>query len=251
MTSVQGNVVDIPTEDGVADAYLTHPSDGGARPAVLLYMDAFGLRPRLEAMADRLAAHGYTVLVPNLFYRAGRAPVLDLPEFIDTAARPDIFQTLGPIMRQLTPEAAMRDAGAYLRWLESCPAAADGPVALTGYCMGARLSLLTAGTHPDRVAAAAGFHGGRLATEDPDSPHLVAGRVTAELYFGHADHDHSLPPEQIDRLEKALTEAGVRHRCEVYEGAGHGFTQSDTAAYDRAADERHWEALLDLLNRTF
>ena len=87
MTSVQGNVVDIPTEDGVADAYLTRPADGGPRPAVLLYMDAFGLRSRLKAMADRLAAHGYTVLVPNLFYRAGRAPVLDLPEFIDTAAR--------------------------------------------------------------------------------------------------------------------------------------------------------------------
>ncbi|MEU6547779.1 dienelactone hydrolase family protein [Streptomyces sp. NPDC046859] len=251
MTSVQGNVVDIPTEDGVADAYLARPADGRPRPAVLLYMDAFGLRPRLEAMADRLAAAGYTVLVPNLFYRARRAPVLDLPEFIDTAARPDIFEALGPMMRQLTPEAAMRDAGAYLRWLESCPAAADGPVALTGYCMGARLSLLTAGTYPDRVAAAAGFHGGRLATEAPDSPHLVAGRVTAELYFGHADGDPSLPPEQIERLEKALTEADVRHRCEVYPGAGHGFTQSDTAAYDRAADERHWEALLDLLDRTF
>ncbi|MFB8757358.1 dienelactone hydrolase family protein [Streptomyces sp. NPDC059852] len=251
MTSVQGDVVDIPTEDGVADAYLVHPTEGGPHPAVLLYMDAFGLRPRLEAMADRLAEAGYTVLVPNLFYRARRAPVLDLPEFIDTAARPDIFEALGPIMAQLTPEAAMRDAGAYLRWLKSCPAAADGPVALTGYCMGARLSLLTAGTYPDRIAAAAGFHGGRLATEAPDSPHLVAGQVTAELYFGHADGDPSLPPEQIERLEKALTEAGVRHRCEVYPGAGHGFTQSDTAAYDRAGDERHWEALLDLLNRTF
>ncbi|MFE7893556.1 dienelactone hydrolase family protein [Streptomyces sp. NPDC057412] len=251
MTSVQGTVVDIPTEDGVADAYLTHPAEGGPHPAVLLYMDAFGLRPRLEAMADRLAAAGYTVLVPNVFYRARRAPVLDLPEFIDAAARPAVFEALGPIMAQLTPEAAMRDAGAYLRWLESCPAAADGPVAVTGYCMGAGLSLRTAGTYPDRVAAAAGFHGGRLATEAPDSPHLVAGQVTVELYFGHADNDPSLPPEQIERLEKALTEAGVRHRCEVYPGAGHGFTQSDTDAYDRAGDERHWEALLDLLNRTF
>jgi len=251
MTSVQGTVVDIPTEDGVADAYLVHPAEGGPHPAVLLYMDAFGLRPRLEAMADRLAAAGYTVLVPNVFYRTRRAPVLDLPEFIDAAARPALFEALGPIMAQLTPEAAMRDAGAYLRRLESCPAAADGPVAVTGYCMGAGLSLRTAGTYPDRVAAAAGFHGGRLATEAPDSPHLVAGQVTAELYFGHADNDPSLPPEQIERLEKALTEAGVRHRCEVYPGAGHGFTQSDTSAYDRAGDERHWQALLDLLNRTF
>jgi len=128
---------------------------------------------------------------------------------------------------------------------------ADGPVAVTGYCMGAALSLRTAGTYPDRVAAAAGFHGGRLATDTPDSPHLVAGRITAEVYFGHADRDHSLPGEQIERLERALTEAGVRHRCEVYPGAGHGYTQSDTAAYDKEADERHWAALLDLLARTF
>ncbi|MET9506322.1 dienelactone hydrolase family protein [Streptomyces sp. NPDC006622] len=251
MTSVQGTAVDIPTEDGVADAYLSRPSGGAPRPGVLLYQDAFGLRPHLRAMADRLAGAGHTVLVPNVFYRHGRSPVVEMPEFIDPAARPDIFEKLGPVMRSLTNDLAIRDAGAYLRWMAESPLVADGPVAVTGYCMGARLSLLTAGAHPERVAAAAGFHGGRLATETPDSPHLVAGRVTAELYFGHADDDPSLPPEQRERLEKALTEAGVRHRCEVYEGAGHGFTQADTAAYHEAASERHWAALLDLLKRTF
>jgi carboxymethylenebutenolidase len=251
MTAVQGTAVDITTEDGTADAYLAHPVDGEPRPGVLLYMDAFGPRPHLRAMADRLAGAGYTVLVPHVFYRHGRAPVVELPDFIDPGARPEIFESLGPVMGALTPEPAMRDAGAWLDWLADCPVAADGPVALTGYCMGARLALLTAGTYPERVAAAAGFHGGRLATESPDSPHLVAGKVTAELYFGHADGDPSLPVEQIERLEAALTEAGVRHRCEVYPGAGHGFTQADTAAYDREADERHWAALLDLLKRTF
>ncbi|MBC9729858.1 dienelactone hydrolase family protein [Streptomyces sp. TRM68367] len=250
MTAVQATAVDVPTEDGTADAYLAHPGDGGPHPAVLLYMDAFGLRPRLKAMADRLAGAGYTVLVPNVFYRHGRAPVVEMPEFIDPGARPEIFERLRPIMQDLTPEQAMRDAGAYLRWLAECPAAADGPVALTGYCMGAGLALRTAGTYPDRVAAAAGFHGGRLATDAPDSPHLVAERVTAELYFGHADDDPSLPPEQIARLEEALTAAGVRHRCEIYAGAGHGYTQADTSAYDEAAEERHWAALLDLLKRT-
>lgn len=250
-TAVQGTAVDIPTEDGTADAYLVHPADGVPRPAVLLYMDAFGLRPRLRAMADRLAGAGYTVLVPNVFYRAGRAPVVELPDFIDPAARPDLFRSIMPMMRELTPEAATRDARAYLDRLADCAAAAPGPVALTGYCMGARLSLLTAGTYPGRVAAAAGFHGGRLATDAPDSPHLVAGRITAELYFGHADQDPSLPAEQIERLEAALAEAGVRHRCEVYAGAGHGYTQSDTSSYDAAADERHWAALLELLGRTF
>ncbi|MDT0406554.1 MULTISPECIES: dienelactone hydrolase family protein [Streptomyces] len=251
MTAVQGTTVDIPTGEGTADAYLAHPADGGPRPGVLFYMDAFGLRPRLREMADRLAGAGYAVLVPNLFYRHGRAPVVELPAFIDPGSRPEIFERLRPVMRQLTPERAMRDADAYLRRLAACPAVADGPVAVTGYCMGAALSLRTAGTYPQRVAAAAGFHGGRLATDTPDSPHLVAGRITAEVYFGHADRDHSLPQEQIERLERALTEAGVRHRCEVYPGAGHGYTQSDTAAYDKEADERHWAALLDLLARTF
>ncbi len=251
MTAVQGTTVDVPTEDGTADAYLTRPADGAAHPAVLLYMDALGLRPQLRSLADRLAGEGYTVLVPNVFYRHGRAPLFDLPEFIDPGVRPEIFERIGPVMRSLTNERAMRDAGAYLRWLAESPAVAGGPVALTGYCMGAGLSLLTAGTYPERVAAAAGFHGGRLATDTPDSPHLVAGSVTAELYFGHADQDHSLPPEQIERLEEALTAAGVRHRCEVYTGASHGFTQADTAAYRKEADERHWAALLDLLKRTF
>ncbi|MFF8449733.1 dienelactone hydrolase family protein [Streptomyces leeuwenhoekii] len=251
MTAVQGTDVDIPTEDGTADAYLAHPGDGQARPAVLFYMDAFGLRPQLRSMADRLAAAGYTVLVPNVFYRHGRAPVVELPEFIDAASRPGLFARLGPLIGELTPEVSMRDAGAFLRWLAECPVAADGPVAVTGYCMGARLALFTAGTYPARVAAAAGFHGGRLATETPDSPHLVAGHVTAELYFGHADQDPSLPPEQIARLEDALTAAGVRHRCEVYSGAPHGYTQADTAEYHEEAAERHWAALLDLLKRTF
>ncbi|MFJ8111766.1 dienelactone hydrolase family protein [Streptomyces sp. NPDC096132] len=251
MTSVHGTAVDITTEDGVADAYLAHPGDGTPRPGVLLYQDAFGLRPHLRAMADRLAGAGYTVLVPNVFYRHGRAPVVEMPEFIDPAARPEIFGSLMPIMQSLTQDLAMRDADTYLRWLDESPLVADGPVALTGYCMGARLSLLTAGTYPERVAAAAGFHGGRLATDAPDSPHLVADRVTAELYFGHADNDSSLPPEQIRLLEDTLTAAGVRHTCEVYEGAHHGFTQADTAAYDEEAAERHWAALLDLLKRTF
>jgi carboxymethylenebutenolidase len=251
MTSVQGSTVDIPTEDGVADAYLVRPDDGLPHPGVLLYQDAFGLRPHLRSMADRLAEAGYSVLVPNVFYRHGRSPVFELPEFIDTHSRPDLWEAITPVMQSLTHELAMHDAGAYLTWLAEAPLVSDGPVALTGYCMGARLSLLTAGTYPDRVAAAAGFHGGRLATDAPDSPHLVAEHITAELYFGHADEDPSMPPEQIQLLEDTLTKAGVRHRCEVYPGAHHGFTQADTAAYHEEGAERHWAALLDLLKRTF
>ncbi|MFE5601786.1 dienelactone hydrolase family protein [Streptomyces coelicoflavus] len=251
MTAVQGTDVDIPTGDGAADAYLTHPADGAPHPAVLLYMDGFGLRPSLRAMADRLAGAGYTVAVPNVLYREGRAPVVELPEFIDAASRPRIFERLGPMMRALTPDQVERDADAYLRWLAGRPEAAGGPVAVAGYCMGAALALRTAGAYPDRVAATAGFHGGNLATEAPDSPHRVAGRLTGEVYFAHADDDPGMPAEQQERLEAALTAAGVTHRCEVYPGARHGYTQADTSAYDEKAAERHWEALLDLLNRAF
>ncbi|MEU5275373.1 dienelactone hydrolase family protein [Streptomyces asoensis] len=250
MTSVQGTAVDITTEDGVADAYLAHPGDGAPRPGVLLYQDAFGLRPHLRAMADRLAAAGYAVLVPNLFYRHGRAPLMELPEFIDPAARSEIFETLYPYVLGLTPELIVRDSDAYLRFMRESPLVADGPFGVTGYCMGARLTLPTAAAHPDRIAAVAGFHGSRLVTDAPDSPHLAAGRIRAEVYFGHADNDHGLPPEQIERFEEALTAAGVRHTCEVYTGSEHGFTQADTSAYDEKGAERHWAALLDLLKRT-
>ncbi|NHD16093.1 MULTISPECIES: dienelactone hydrolase family protein [Actinopolyspora] len=250
MTAVRATSVDIPTPDGVADAYLAHPDDNAAHPAVLFYMDAFGLRPHLNGMADRLASHGYTVVVPNVFYRHGRTPVVELPEFIDPGQRPEIFDKIGPIMQDLTPDRAVRDAGAYLEWISTRPEAANGPVGVTGYCMGAALSLRTAAAYPDRVAAAAGFHGGGLATEDPDSPHRLAENITAELYFGHADQDHALPPEQIERLNQALTEAGVRYRAEVYEGAAHGYTQADTASYNQDAAERHWTELLALFDRT-
>ncbi|MBX7548146.1 dienelactone hydrolase family protein [Streptomyces sp. NPDC004232] len=251
MTDLQRTDLDIPTEDGVADAYLVHPADGRPRPGVLLYQDAYGLRPHLKKMADRLAAAGYTVLVPNVTYRIGRAPVVELPDFKDPAADPTIWEKLGPIVFALNPEMIERDSAAYLRWMADSPLVADGPVGVTGYCMGARLALWTAAAHPDRVAAAAGFHGAALATDDPASPHLGAPRIKAELYLGHADNDPSLPPEQIERFEKALTDAGVRHTCEVYTGAQHGYTQEDTTAYDEEASERHWAALLGLLERTF
>ena len=242
-------MIDIPTRDGTADAYLAHPGDGAPHPAVLFYMDAFGLRPHLKSMADRLASEGYTVLVPNVFYRYGRAPVVELPEFINPAERPELVQAVGPAARTLTPEGAMRDAAVYLDWLAASPLTGDGPVGVTGYCMGAGLALRTAGAHPERIAAAAGFHGARLATDAPDSPHLLAGRITAELYFGHADRDSANPADQIARLEKALTEAGVEHRSEVYEGALHGFTQADTAMYGAEPTDRHWVVLLDLFAR--
>lgn len=230
--------VDVTAGDGVAQAYLATPAEGGEHPAVLLYMDAFGLRPQIERMAERLAAEGYVVLAPNVFYRDAEADL----------ATTD-FDILRGYMKALTPDAVERDARAYLDFLAARDDVADGPVGITGYCMGGRLTMLTAGRLPERVAAAASFHAGNMATDAPESPHRLADRIRAEVYVAHADQDRSMPPEQVERLEAALEAAGVAYRSEVYAGARHGFTMADLEVYDEAAAERHWRELLALLDR--
>ncbi len=239
--------VDVQTPDGVADAYLTRPDDDGRHPPVLFIMDAFGLRPRIEEMAERIAERGYVVLSPNVFYRAGRAPVVPMPDFSKPEARGEFFQSIRPLIESLTAEAAARDGGAYLDYLSEV---APGPGAITGYCMGARFGWRIAAAHPDRVAALGGFHAGGLVTDNPDSPHLSAGEVKAEVYFGHADEDPNMTPEQISTLDRAMDEAGVRHRTERYEGARHGYTMADSPVYDEEAAERHFAALFELLEGT-
>lgn len=244
---MRGSTVDIETPDGVADAYLTRPDDGERHPGVLFLMDAYGLRPRIEEMADRIAERGYAVLAPNVFYRAGRTPVLEFPDMSDESSRGEFFKQVRPLMEELTPERLGADGAAYLDELAEV---ADPPFALTGYCMGVRLGLRIAAAHPDRVAALAGFHGGGLVTDDPASPHRSAGALKAELYFGHADNDGSNSPDQIAALDQALDAAGVTHTTEVYEGAAHGYTMADTPAYDETGAERHFDALFALLDRT-
>jgi carboxymethylenebutenolidase len=243
---MRSSIVEISTPDGVADAYLTRPDEGQRRPGVLLVMDAYGLRPRIEEMADRVAERGYAVLAPNVFYRAGRAPVLPFPDMTTDEARGEFFKHVRPLMNQLTPERIAADGAAYLDELAKV---ANEPMAITGYCMGARLGFRIAAAHPERVAALAGFHGGGLATDDPQSPHRSARALRAEVYFGHADQDQSNTAEQIAALEAALDHAGVTHRSEVYTGARHGYTMADTPAYDQQASERHFAALFDLLDR--
>jgi carboxymethylenebutenolidase len=243
---VGSSTVDIPTPDGAADAYLSFPDDADRHPGVLFIMDAYGLRPQIEEMADRIAEQGYAVLAPNVFYRAGRSPVLPIPDFSKDDARAEFFKNVRPLMGQLTPDRLAADAAAYFDELAKL---GKEPFAITGYCMGARLGLRIAAAHPERVAALAGFHGGGLVTDDPNSPHRSVGALRAELYFGHADQDGSNTPEQIAALDEALDAAGVKYRTEVYEGARHGYTMADTPAYNEAAAERHFEALFDLLDR--
>ena len=248
--SVHTSSVDIQTADGTADAFLVAPDDGARHPGVLFYMDAFGPRPRLEDMAAHLAEQGYVVVVPHVFYREGPAPLVDTSSLTEPDARGRLFEKISPWMRAHTPERVSLDAEAYVTYLRSHDQVDSGPIGVTGYCMGGALALRTAAEHPGDVGAVAAFHPGRLATDSPDSPHLLADRIEAEVYVAAADRDQSMPAEQQARLDAALTDAGVSHVVEQYDGAQHGFTMADTAAYDEAATERHWAALLGLFERT-
>ena len=240
------SMIDVRTHDGVADCYLSGPDDGGEHPAVLLMIDAIGLRPRIEEMADRIASQGYVVLAPNVFYRDGRAPLWETPDLADAESRGEFFERIGPMMASLTPQRIVSDGSAYLDRLAQ---AADGPTAITGYCFGGRLGWTIAAAAPDRVAALGGFHTGRMVTDDGESPHLLAPQVKAEVYWGHADNDQSMTPDNIATLDRAMDAAGVRHTTEVYKDAAHGYTMSDMGAYDEAACERHFQALFGLLAR--
>lgn len=242
-----GQTIEISTPDGTAEAYLT---GGSGRPGVLFYVDAIGLRPQIEEMADRIASWGYVVLAPHVFYRDGRAADLaPQGDLRDRGAREAFFAS-GVMDRvgALTPDRARTDAMAWVTELEKH--AGGGPIGVTGYCMGARLAVRTAGWFPGTVAAVGGFHGGRLVTDDADSPHLAIAASTAAYAFGHADQDSSMPVEQVEALEQALLDAGREHVNEIYEGAGHGYSMADTSVYDEAATERHFRVLEDLFGRT-
>jgi carboxymethylenebutenolidase len=230
----------IPTVDGQADAFAALPDADGRHPAVLMYPDGFGIRPVLRQMACELAGHGYYVLVPNVFYRHGPAPVIELPEHIGEEARLAIFAQLMPMIKTHTAERALSDADTYLRFLTTQPEVSSGPVAVTGYCIGGLMAVRTAAAHPDRVAAVAGFHG----PVGADGPDLLS-KITAQVHFGHAESD--IRPEALDELNQTLEAANVSYTSEIYPGTLHGFTMSDTDAFNAAALQRHWDRLLSLL----
>lgn len=238
-------MLEVTTADGQADAFVAYPDGDGRFPAVLMYPDIFGLRPALNDMATEIAQRGYYVLVPNVFYRAGAAPVVELPDHIGADQRGDVIGELMPLMKAHTVDRVLSDAGYYLDFLTQQPQVADGPVAVTGYCMGAVLALRTAAAHPDRVNVLAGFHPPNLVTDAPDSPHRLASDLSARVHIGVADGD--MTPEQVDQLRSAFDAAGIDNTCEIYAGAAHGFTMADTDAFDSAASQRHWDRLFALL----
>ncbi len=240
--------VSIPTPDGPARAFTFQPEGQGPWPGVIFFMDAPAIRPALFEMCERLASHGYFVLLPDMFWRAGPYEPINIAEaFKDEAARRERF---GKFMASTDVERSTRDTGAFLDWLAKQPAVKPGPVGVTGYCMGAGHALRAAGNFPDRVAAVGGFHGSRLATDAPDSPHLLAPKIKAKVYIAGGDEDAGFPPEQAERLAKALTDAGVENEVTIYPGARHGYAPPDMPVYNREASERHWTELLKLLDGT-
>ncbi|HMZ14968.1 MAG TPA: dienelactone hydrolase family protein [Mycobacterium sp.] len=231
----------VTTPDGTCPVTLAIPDGDGPWPGVILYPDAGGARAALRDMAERLAGLGYVVLVPDVYYRSGNwAPFNMKDVFNDKAERQRLFAMIGSV----TPDAMESDARAFFDYLAARPEVSGETFGTTGYCMGGRTSLTVAGRVPERVAAAMSFHGGGLAADDPGSPHLLADKIRAAVYVGGAADDASFTEAQAETLDQALTAAGVEHTIEWYP-ALHGFAVPDNAPYDKAAAEKHWDAMKD------
>ncbi len=240
------SVVDIATRDGVCPSIVASPDGDGPWPGVLMFMDAGGVRPAMVDMAEHLAAMGYVVLLPELYYRSGPYRPFDgATAFTDPDERARLRQLVGT----LTKAGVASDTEAFLDHLSALPTVSGTKLGTTGYCMGGGFSLVAAARYPDRIAASASFHGGNLASDAPDSPHLGADRITARVYVAAAEDDRTFPPEQAARLEDALTAAGVDHVIETY-AAAHGFAVPDMPTFDARAADRHWQALADLYSAT-
>lgn len=231
----------VATTDGTCPVTLAVPDGHGPWPAVIMYPDAGGTRPTCVDMAVELAALGYVVLVPDVYYRSGDwAPFQMETVFSDSSERQRLFSMIASV----TPDVMEADARALFDYLAARPEVSGQTFGTTGYCMGGRTSLTVAGRVPERVAAAMSFHGGGLASDDANSPHLLADRISAAVYVGGAQDDPSFTPAQAELLDKALTEAGVQHVIEWY-SAAHGFAVPDNGPYDEAAAKRHWAAMKD------
>jgi carboxymethylenebutenolidase len=242
-----GDRVDVRTQDGSMDCYLFTPEREGAWPAVIVYMDAFGIRTELGEMAQRLASGGYVVALPNLYYRTGPFPPFDKRAALVEGPERDRFKGM---IQSIDSAMVMRDTAALIATLDTRPSVRPGTLGVVGYCMGGGYALAAAGTFPARVAAAASFHGGSLATDKADSPHTFAPQMRATVYVGAAEIDPSFPADQQSRLERALADAGVDYTLETYAGAKHGFAVNGHLVYDREASERHWTRLIELFDTT-
>lgn len=236
--------IEITTEDGKAEAGLFMP-EGRAVAGVILYMDAFGPRPALDTMAGRLAGENYAVLVPDLFYRFQPYGPFDAATAFSNEKS---ARELRSMIAKTTQAMTIADTQGFIAVLDK--EGVNGPLGTVGYCMGGARALNAAAAYPDRIVAAASFHGGNLAGDTEDSPHRNAASIKARLYVGGAGIDRSFPPEQSALLAEALREAKVDHIIENYVGMRHGWTVPDHGAYDEAGAERHWKRLTGFFAET-
>ena len=235
--------INVTTPDGVCDSYFVHPSSG-AHAGVLIWPDAFGLRPAKRQMAKRLAESGYSVLVVNQYYRSQRAPIVSSTNFAEVA---DVVR---PLMGMLNADTHMRDARAFVSFLDSQSSVdTNRKVGTMGYCMGGPITMRTAAAVPDRIGAGASFHGGGLVTDQPDSPHLLVPQMKAHYLFAIAENDDENQPEAKDVLRDTFAKAGLPAEIEVYDGALHGWCPPDTLVYNEPQAERAWSRLLALFDR--
>ena len=238
--------IEIRTADGTADGLLYRDEDQ-RRPGVIHLTDIGGIRKSHRDMAKRLAEKGYTVLMPNVFYRTSKPPVMDTTIAMGDERRMKRFEEL---RAPLTPDVVERDATAYVNFLSGHSAASAGSIGVVGYCFTGAFAMRTAAAMPGKVAAVASFHGGGLYTDEPTSPHLVLPRIKARLYFGHATKDRSMPTEAIEKFDRALAAWGGKYESEVYEGAFHGWTTADAPVYNQPQAERAFEKLTELFAST-
>lgn len=245
---VREEEVTITAADGSLGGCLFRPESGGPYPGVIHLTDIGGIRPAHGDMGRRLSAEGYVVLMPNIFYRTRKPPMFDPGmKAGDEAWRARFAELIAPV----TPEAQERDGGAYVDDLSRRAGVRGGAMGVVGYCFAGAFAMRVATARPDRILAAASFHGGGLWTDAPTSPHLLLPRVRARLYFGHAIEDRSMPKEAIARLEAALAAWGGRWESETYEGAHHGWTSSSSAVYNEVQANRAFTKLAELLRETF
>jgi carboxymethylenebutenolidase len=236
--------VEIRTPDGVCDAYFVHPSSG-SHAAVLVWPDILGLRPAFRQMGKRLAESGYSVLTVNPFYRGRRAPVVPEGATFDEQTRGIVF----PLAQQLNATTHVTDARAFVAWLDQQPQVdRNRGIGTTGYCMGGPITMRTAAALPNRIGAAASFHGGGLVSQNPDSPHLLVPQMKAHYLFAVAENDDEREPEAKNVLRETFEKANLRAEIEVYPAA-HGWCPPDSAVYDEAQAERAWSRMLVLFER--
>ncbi|WP_326913217.1 dienelactone hydrolase family protein [Sphingopyxis chilensis] len=240
---VKGRDVTITTDDGTCDAYFVAPAEG-KHPGVLVWPDIRGLRPAFRQMADRLAGEGYAVLTVNPFYRWQKSPVVDAA---NDWGNPEVREKLFGYLKQLTKPIVETDAKAHLAFLDAQGEVDTGrKIGTAGYCMGGPMVIYTAALKPDRVGAAASFHGGGVGTDKPDSPHLLIPATSAGYLFAIADNDDKESPNEKVLLKEVLVPRKQWHEVEVYEGAMHGWCPPDGRAYNEAAAEKAWGRQLEL-----